>query len=49
MIIHSIVYVVLSILSATAVYAASVPISKAPREQREAPGTTKDTTDSRQK
>jgi len=34
MFVHTIVYVVLSILSATAVYAASVPISKAPREQQ---------------
>ena len=44
MLIHSIVYTVLSILSATTVYAASMPIGKAPREQQEAPEVNKDTT-----
>jgi hypothetical protein len=42
MIIHTIVYVVLSILSATALYAASLPMSKEPREEKHAPEEDKD-------
>ena len=33
MIAHTIVYVILSVLSATAVFAAGTPIEKAPKEQ----------------
>lgn len=35
MIAHTIVYVVLSLLSVTAVYAASTPVSKSSQEQHE--------------
>ena len=42
MIIHTIVYVVLSILSATAVYASSLPVSKEPREEKHAAEEDKD-------
>ncbi|MEE4145803.1 MAG: hypothetical protein V2I26_13440 [Halieaceae bacterium] len=34
MFIHSIVYIILSMLSATAVYASSTPVSKAPGERQ---------------
>jgi hypothetical protein len=43
MFIHSVVFVILSILSATAVYAASMPISKEPQEKQHASGDDKDT------
>jgi hypothetical protein len=43
MIIHTIVYVILSILSVTAVYAASMPISKEQAEEQQAPESDKDT------
>lgn len=42
MIIHTIVYVVLSILAASAVYAASLPVSKEPREEKHTPEEDKD-------
>ncbi len=35
MFIHSIVYVILSMLSATAAYASSTPVGKAPGEQQQ--------------
>lgn len=38
MFIHSIVYVILSMLSATAAYASSTPVSKVPGEQQPEPG-----------
>ncbi len=34
MFIHSIVYVILTMLSATAAYASSTPVNKTPREQQ---------------
>ena len=34
MFIHSIVYVILTVLSVTAAYASSTPVSKLPREQQ---------------
>ena len=34
MFIHSVVYIILSILSATAAYASSAPVSKSPGEQQ---------------
>jgi len=43
MIIHTIVYVILSILSVTAVYAASMPISKEHQEEPQTPESDKDT------
>lgn len=46
MFIHTIVYVILSILSATAVYAASMPINKEPRKEQHASGDDKETTTS---
>lgn len=45
MFIQSIVYVVLAVLSATAAYAASMPIKKAPREEH-ASEPTRETSDS---
>ena len=47
MFIHSIVFVILAILSATATYAAGKPISKQPREQQAACAE-QDTTDNLQ-
>ena len=44
MIAHTIVYVILSVLSATAVYAASAPVAKAPKEQHQASADEKDST-----
>lgn len=44
MFIHTIVYVILSILSATAVYAASMPISKNSQEEQLAPEGDQDNT-----
>jgi hypothetical protein len=46
MFIHSIVFVILSILSITAVYAAGMPIAKPSQEQHEPEQVEKDTTDS---
>lgn len=44
MIAHTIVYVILSILSATAVFAASMPVEKAPKEQKLPADNEKDST-----
>ena len=44
MIAHTIVYVILSVLSATAVYAASTPVLKAPKEQQQPGNEEKDST-----
>ena len=46
MIVHSIVYVILSILAATTVYAASAPISKVDPETYDSEETRKDANDS---
>jgi hypothetical protein len=43
MITHTIVYVVLSVMTATAAFASSMPISKAPREQQAAEPETEET------
>lgn len=43
MLIHTIVYAVLAILSAVAVYAFSLPIGKEPRDRQEAPEAETDT------
>ena len=46
MFINSFVFVILSILSVTAAYAASVPVAKSPQEQYEPEQVEKDTTNS---
>ena len=46
MFIHSIVFVILSILSITAVYAAGMPVAKSSQEQHEPEQDKKDTSNS---
>lgn len=46
MIAHTIVYVILSVLSVTAVFAASAPVSKSPQEQVEPDDKEKDSSNS---
>jgi hypothetical protein len=48
MIVHTIVYLVLSVMTATAAFASSMPISKAPREQQAAEAETEATDSSEQ-
>jgi hypothetical protein len=43
---HSIVYIILSVLSLVAVYAVGAPVNQAPQEQHEPGNTDEDSTDS---
>ena len=45
MIIHTIVYAVLAVLTAIALYAAGLPIVKEKREEQQSPGDDKDNLD----